>query len=164
MAEMYQMSFVDTDAWIEEKEGITVSEIFAVKGEAYFRNLETQCLRELLKKSEPLVLGDEKVKREAQLISVGGGLPVREENRQLLRQLGQVIYLKASPDTIYDRVKSDTTRPLLQTDNPLQKIIHMLAEREEKYQQAAHRVVSVDEKSISEIIQDIVKKNENTLK
>ncbi len=145
MAEMFRWPLIDTDALIEEQEGTTISEIFAVKGEQYFRDLETECLKCLLEQNNSI----------ESIISVGGGLPVKEENRKLLKLLGEVIYLKASPETIYERLKSDTTRPLLQTDNPKQKIIDMLKNREEKYQSAAHRVIEVDNKSITEIIQEI---------
>ena len=162
MAELFQMSLVDTDSLIEEKEGIPISEIFAVKGEAYFRDLETKCLKNLLKEanniknenSERTVSEGVNTSRKS-IISVGGGLPVREENQKLLKQLGLVIYLKAKPDTIYERLKGDTTRPLLQTENPLQKIKDMLNDREEKYQAVAHQVINVDGKGIQEIIEEI---------
>lgn len=144
-ANILSMPFLDTDQWIEEKEGITISELFATKGEAYFRELETECLKELLKNVNLPTI-----------ISVGGGLPVREENQRLLKQLGQVIYLKAAPDTIYERLKGDSTRPLLQTENPLQKIRDMLFDREEKYLAAAEKVISVDGKSVMEIVGEIV--------
>lgn len=169
MAEMFQMLFVDTDAWIEEKEGMSITEIFEVKGEAYFRDLETHCLSELLKKDKTVDSRKENdrekvcFERKPYMISVGGGLPVREENRLLLKQLGEVVYLKATPKTIYERIKGDTTRPLLQTENPFQKIKDMLNDREEKYQAAAHRVVTVDSKSIIEIIQEITQRMESNI-
>lgn len=157
-------SFLDTDAWIEEKEGRTISEIFAIKGETYFRDKETECLKNLLKEKGAEVRKDdleELSKKEQEqifcVISVGGGLPVREENQKLLKQLGHVIYLKAKPDTIYERIKGDNTRPLLQTENPLQKIQDMMLFREEKYQAAAHEVLSVDGKSIGKIVDEIMK-------
>ena len=162
MAEMLSMPFLDTDQWIEEKEGITISEMFAIKGEAYFRDLETECLKELLQKDGLLVPEEttgpveDCIGKRGQVISVGGGLPVREENQKLLKQLGKVIYLKAKPDTIYERLKGDTTRPLLQTEDPLQKIKDMLAVRDQKYLAAAHWVIEVDEKSIMEIIHEII--------
>lgn len=165
LAEKLQLSLLDTDVWIEEKEGTTISKIFAEKGENYFRDLETECLRELLKEQDleiDFMSNTDKCAGEKCLnkygryvISVGGGLPVREENRKLLRQLGRVIYLKARPDTIYERIKGDTTRPLLQTENPLQRIKEMMISREEKYQEASHEVINVDEKNISEIIEAI---------
>ena len=90
------MEFLDTDELIEQKEGTTVSDIFATHGEAAFRVMETECLKDLLDREEsPFVL------------SVGGGLPIREENRELLSQLGKVVYLKVSADTVFMRVGKD---------------------------------------------------------
>ena len=84
-----KMEFVDTDELIEKENGITISDIFASKGEVYFRNLETDMLNKLLE-------------RDTQncVISVGGGLPVKEENRALLSQLGTVVYLWADADEL----------------------------------------------------------------
>lgn len=141
-------SFMDTDREIEEKEKTTISEIFAAKGEAYFRELETAFLKELAEKK-----GEEKI--ENRVISVGGGLPLKEENQKLLRQLGEVIYLKASAATIYERVKGDKNRPLLQTENPEEKIKEMMEQRKEKYEKCAHKVIAVDGKTIPEIIEEI---------
>ena len=145
LAEDCNMTFLDTDAWIERKHQITISEIFATKGEEYFRESETKCLEELL-------LQDTK---KAMVISVGGGLPVRDENRQLLKRLGKVWYLKATEETIYQRLKSDTTRPLLQGENPRQKIKDLMNNREDKYLAAADNVILVDEKTISQIVDEI---------
>ena len=161
ISQKFQWTFLDTDEWIEGKEGITIKEIFASKGEAYFRDLETLCLKELLRefgeeaKEQENKIDGELKKNEGMVISVGGGLPVREENQRLLRELGTVIYLNANPDTIYERVKADTTRPLLQTENPRQKIKDMLAIREEKYQSAADFVIKVDGKSVSQVVEEI---------
>ena len=158
VARKWKASFLDTDAWIEEKEGITISEIFTTKGEPYFRDLETECLKSLLEKAkceksicgEALERGDKE--KEFFVISVGGGLPVREENQKLLKQLGYVIYLKATPDTIYERIKGDTTRPLLQGDNPKQKIKNLMDQREEIYCQASEYIVEVDSKKVKDIM------------
>ena len=90
-----------------------------------------------------------------QIISVGGGLPLREENRKLLRELGQVFYLQASAETIYERVKHDTSRPLLQGDDPQTRIRTMLAERDSCYKDAADFVVNVDDKSFEQIMCEI---------
>ena len=117
-----KMSFVDTDAWIEDNEKVTITEIFATKGEGYFRELETRCLEVLLDEGN----AEACEATERKVISVGGGLPMREENRNLLKQLGTVIYLKATENTIYNRLKDDTTRPLLQGDNPRKKIRYLM--------------------------------------
>lgn len=134
---------IDTDKEIEKEEKRTISDIFATDGEAYFRDRETACLRKLT----------ESVNN--QIISVGGGLPLREENRRLLHELGQVFYLRAKGETIYERLKGDTTRPLLQGENPLAKIRTLLQERESCYREAADVVIAVDGKSFSEILDEI---------
>lgn len=133
----------DTDKLIEKEEGRTISEIFDTDGEAYFRDLETQCLKKLIKTANH------------QIISVGGGLPVREENHALLKQLGSVIYLRAEAETIYARVKHDTTRPLLQCENPLERIRKMMGERSAIYEKAADIVIDVDGKDFETILCEI---------
>lgn len=135
---------VDTDKEIEREEQRTISDIFATDGEAYFRDRETACLRKLIESANN------------QIISVGGGLPVREENRTLLHELGQVFYLRAKGETIYERVKVDTTRPLLQCEDPLTKIRALLNERDSYYQAAADVVIAVDGKSFEQILNEIV--------
>lgn len=136
-------TIIDTDKEIEREEQRTISEIFATDGEAYFRDRETACLRKLTGSANN------------QIISVGGGLPMREENRALLHDLGQVFYLCAEGETIYERVKDDTTRPLLQVDDPLKKIKTLLEERDPYYTAAADVVVTVDGKSFSQILDEI---------
>ena len=145
------MFFLDTDAWIEEKEQMTISEMFATKGETYFRELETKCLEVLIEESANDSQGD----TSGKVISVGGGLPVKEVNRQLLKQLGTVICLKATEETIYNRLKTDTTRPLLQGDNPKQKIKNLMESREDFYSQASDFIVEVDHKGIQKIVEEI---------
>ncbi len=141
----YQMkrTLIDTDKWIERKQGLSVSEIFERDGEEAFRQMETACLKELLDSADN------------QIISVGGGLPVREENRPLLRQLGRVVYLKASPETVYERLKEDTTRPLLQVEDPLERIRTLMNARQEAYTGCADVVIDVSDKSFDEIIAQI---------
>lgn len=135
---------IDTDKEIEREEQRTISDIFATDGEAYFRDRETACLRKLI----------ESVNN--QIISVGGGLPMREKNRELLHELGQVFYLRAKDETIYERVKDDTTRPLLQGDDPLKKIRTLLNERDPYYRAAADVVIAVDGKNFEQILNEIV--------
>lgn len=136
---------IDTDKEIEREEQRSIAEIFAREGETYFRDRETMCLQKLLRTVKE------------QIISVGGGLPLREENRRLLRELGQVFYLQASAETIYERVKHDTTRPLLQGDDPQGKIRTMLVERDGYYRDAADVVINVDGKSFEQILDEIEK-------
>ncbi len=138
-----QRTVIDTDKEIEREEKRTISDIFATEGEPYFRDCETACLRKLIDTTAN------------QIISVGGGLPVREENRRLLHELGQVFYLRATAETVYERVKGDTTRPLLQGTDPLAKIRALLQERDSYYREAADVVIPVDDRSFEEIMSEI---------
>lgn len=136
-------AFLDTDKQIELKQKCTINEIFDKQGEQYFRNLETEYLKSLLQEKSEYI------------IAVGGGLPLREENRELLKQLGTVIYLKAEPETIYQRLKNDTTRPLLRSDNPREKIQNMIETRHPVYMSCADEIIEVDGKKYSQILREI---------
>ena len=140
-----KITFLDTDKQIERKQGRSISEIFASDGEDVFRQMETDCIRELIEDNTNIM----------QIFSTGGGTPVREENRELLKRLGTVIYLKVSPEVVYERLKDDTTRPLLQTENPKARIEELLAARKEAYESAADMIIEVDEKSLEEIVDEI---------
>ncbi|MDD6810807.1 MAG: shikimate kinase [Lachnospiraceae bacterium] len=139
-------SMLDTDKLIEKEEGRTISEIFATDGEVYFRDLETKCLKNLIQTEKN------------RIISVGGGLPIRKENHILLKQLGTVVYLRASAETIYERVKNDTTRPLLQGENPKEKIENLMEQRLVIYEQAADVIIDVDGKDFDTILDEIIAK------
>lgn len=141
-------AFLDTDRLIEKKQGKEISEIFAKEGENSFRDMETQMLQELVETEH------------GKIISTGGGLPVRAENRKLLKKLGSVVYLKLKPETVYERLKEDTKRPLLQCEDPLQKIRTLMAEREAAYAEAADVVIQVDNKEFETIIKEIEEKAE----
>ena len=140
-----RMPVEDTDKLIERREGRSISLIFEEDGEEHFRQLETELLAELKEKSH------------GKIFSVGGGTPVREENRALLRRLGTVVYLRAQPETVYDRLKNDTTRPLLQCENPPERIRDLLSQRKEAYESCADIIVDVDGLDIEDILKKIVK-------
>ena len=145
----------DTDKLIVRKTGRNISDIFAKEGEAYFRELETDVLRSLCETCSS--------KHSPKIFSVGGGTPVREENRPLLRQLGIVVYLRIRPETVYQRLKGDTTRPLLQGDNPQEKIRTLLEARKEAYESCADLVIDVDDKEavvILDLIEEYLHKGE----
>lgn len=140
LAESLGYDFLDTDEYIVEMEGMSINDIFATKGEEYFRDLETKIVKNL---------GDT---LKHTVVSTGGGLPMREENRSLLKNLGRVIYLKASADTTYKRVSGNNDRPLLAGDNMYDKICNMLAIRMPKYTEGADVVIETDELTIKEIV------------
>lgn len=139
-------TLLDTDKLIEKEEKRTISDIFAKEGEAYFRKLETKCLQRMIQTEKN------------QIISVGGGLPIQEENHALLKQLGTVVYLRAKPETIYERLKNDTTRPLLQGENPQEKIRKLMEQRAPIYEKAADIVIDVDGKEFDRILEEITEK------
>ncbi|MBQ4218197.1 MAG: shikimate dehydrogenase, partial [Butyrivibrio sp.] len=111
ISDKLELELIDTDEAIEEAEGRKISEIFEQDGEEAFRDMETELMEMVI--SEHM--------RET-VISLGGGLPVREKNRELLKRAGKVVYLRTSPETVYDRLKGDDTRPLLKSENPLARI------------------------------------------
>lgn len=128
-----RMMVEDTDRLIEQKQGCSITEIFEQRGEAYFRSLETELLRELGGRKQPRIL------------SVGGGTPVNPVNRELLKKCGTVVYLRVRPETVCKRIGHDTTRPLLQCDNPLERVSSLLAQRESAYEECADIILDVDE-------------------
>lgn len=117
------VSFVDMDLLIESKEQRKITEIFKTEGEEYFRCLETEVIKEFLGVS-PVIL------------STGGGVVEREENIPLLKEIGKVFYLEISPKLIFDRIKGDKTRPLLQKKDPLAALNEIYLRRQEKYARA----------------------------
>lgn len=139
-----KMTVEDTDKMIERREGRSISDIFASEGEAYFRRKETELLTELTGRQQ-----------NVKIYSVGGGTPVNPENRKLLRRLGTVIWLRVRPETVYERLKGDTTRPLLQCEDPLGRIRELLESRREAYASCADIVVDVDGLEMEEILQRI---------
>lgn len=143
LAKERHLQFVDTDERIVKEQGISIPDIFQRYGEPYFRDLETELLRKMQKDTEHSV------------ISVGGGMPVREENRKLLRSLGCVIYLSATKKTILSRVKSDGTRPMLAGDDLEARVERLMKERESLYRQAAHLDIRTDERTVQQVIQVI---------
>lgn len=147
VAKCLEYTFIDTDEMIAEQQCRSINEIFADDGEAAFRVMETELLKQLID-----------TKRDHLVISTGGGMPVREENRQLLALLGRVVYLKASPETIYGRVKGDTARPLLRCENPMKRIEEMLTVREPLYEAGAAVIVDVDGLKQAEAASEIIER------
>ena len=109
-ARAVEYNFLDTDVLIEEEEGMTISELFETKSEQYFREKETEIIQKL-------ILGP-----KGNIIATGGGLPLKEGNAQLLKELGTVIYLKAETDTLVKRLSGSTTRPLLKNVDIREKV------------------------------------------
>lgn len=141
-----RMPVEDTDKFIEQRENRTISRIFEEDGEQYFRALETKTLEEF------------RDREYTRIISVGGGTPVNPRNREIMRQCGTVVYLRIQPETVYERLKDDTTRPLLQCADPLTKIRTLLESRKEAYEDAADIVIDVDGKNMEEVLEELTGK------
>ena len=118
---------VDMDHVIELRAGKPITAIFAEDGEETFRDMETSLLEELFEPTAP-----------RRIISTGGGIIVRERNRDLLRQLGYVVWLQAPVHVILDRTSKNRERPLLNDPDPADQITTLMALREPLYQQASH--------------------------
>ncbi|MDR3405509.1 MAG: shikimate kinase [Chthoniobacter sp.] len=116
--------FVDTDAVVVERAGMQIAEIFARHGEEWFREEETAVLRSLGNLNRTV-------------FSTGGGIILRPENRELLRELGLVVWLTASEEVIFERVSRNKKRPLLQTDDPRATVHQLLEQRRPLYEEAA---------------------------
>jgi shikimate kinase len=140
LAERLSYRFMDTDEMIEQKAGCTINHIFEAYGEAYFRTMETDLLTELT------------ISLTHTVLSSGGGLPLRKENIQLLRELGEIVYLKAAKDTLTNRLLSDTSRPLLKGEILDLRIEKMLKIREPIYESAAQHSIVTDQKNIEEVV------------
>lgn len=145
LAKKYHFHVAEMDEEIAEKEKKSIPQIFSEYGEAYFRNIETEYLKEL-----------QTVKNK--VVSCGGGVFLREENVKLMKKSGEVVLLTASPEVIYERVKNDNSRPLLKGRKTKEAIKELMDERQKRYEEAADIIVSTDGKSPEEICEEIMKK------
>ncbi|MBQ3970250.1 MAG: shikimate kinase [Clostridia bacterium] len=132
LSEKMGMRFIDTDTYIEQKEGMTISEIFAQKGEEYFRELELKVCKELSG-------------LRATVISTGGGTLLKDANVKELKKSGMVFLLNVSSNTVLQRLKNDTSRPLLQRDDKEKAVKMMLSQRIPLYNRAADYVIDAEE-------------------
>lgn len=143
LAKHLGMNFVDTDAYIEEYAGKSISDIFAENGEEAFRKLETQVLENLRDNAANTVF------------STGGGMPLRKENARLLKEIGNVYYLTAAAPVIYERIKDNTDRPLLQGDNPFGRICELMKQRKPLYEAASDVWIDTNSNDLEEVIEAI---------
>ena len=145
LASNLNYQFVDTDQKIEEEQGKTISQIFSDNGEEYFRDIETDTVKKMLSEVNHSI------------ISTGGGLPLRECNGEILKKLGFVVFLRVKKETVLERLKGDTTRPLLQGEKVEEKVDNMLSYRNPIYEYSAHLQVEVDHKTVEEIVEEIIR-------
>lgn len=145
LAEKKGYYFIDTDKWISNKMNAPISEIFDNKGEDYFRQLETNTIKKLSKSLDNTI------------ISTGGGLSIKKENVPYLKNMGTVVFLKVSKETVISRLGKNKERPLLASENPEEKIETLLKERNPIYEQVADVIIDTNNKSIKEIADEVIK-------
>lgn len=141
-AEQLRFKFVDTDELIEARTARTIAQIFAEDGEAHFRALEREVVQQL-GETRRLV------------ISTGGGLPTHQANLDSLKQHALIVCLWASAERIFERVRHQKHRPLLQTPDPFAKIQELLAARAPFYRQA-DILLNTDNRSVRQVAQQVV--------
>lgn len=136
---------LEMDNCISDQENMSIPEIFAQKGEAYFRQCETALLRDCADR-DPLV------------VSCGGGVPMREENVKAMKACGTVVLLTARPEVILERVKDDHNRPLLEGHKDVPYISGLMEQRRPHYEAAADIIVDTSDLTIQEICREILGK------
>ncbi len=137
----------DTDEVISDRYG-KISDLFEYYGEAHFRAIETEIVREL-------------VQKKGLVISTGGGLVLKAENSELLHESGKIFFLRAGVDTLINRVRDDETRPLLRDKGRMEETLkRLLAERTPVYERVADYIIDTDGKSVDEVATEILQKLE----
>lgn len=144
---LVHFTYVDTDELIEKKAGQTISEIFAKHGEDYFRKLEAKVIKQVSS-------------RKNQIISVGGGAFARSDNIRALKENGLTFYLKAPASELFNRVKNETHRPLL-NDNLTLETFETLLNKRQKYYMQADFIVDTNNMPAYVIIDNIIGEYEN---
>ncbi len=139
LARRLKCPFLDTDHEIEKTAGSSIRHLFEQHGEPYFRDLEESVI-------------DQLTLQGAGVLSTGGGAVLRPTNRERMRDRGTVFYLRSSPEDIFRRIRHDNSRPLLQVDDPLQKLKDLFELRDPLYRQAAHFVVDTGRPSVATLV------------
>lgn len=143
IAKKLQRQFYDSDHFIEGRTGVDIARIFDVEGEEGFRDRETNALNELLSKNNLV-------------IATGGGSIMRAQNQEMLRNKGYIVFLDTSINQQMQRLQRDKKRPLLQTDNPRERLQQLLDVRRPIYQDLADLSVKTDRRMARKLASDII--------
>jgi shikimate kinase len=135
--------FVDTDRLLVERTGVPVTTIFEFEGEDGFRKREAALLREV-------------AARSGCVVATGGGAVLAAENRRAMREAGTVIYLRARLESLWERLRHDSTRPLLATADPRGTLAAILEQRDPLYREAAHLVVDTGAQSAATLVNRVL--------
>ncbi len=151
IAKRLNREFEDSDHYIEKRTGVDIARIFDIEGEEGFRDRETSALRELLSQNN-------------RVIATGGGSVLREENQKLLKQRGYIVFLDTSVKQQMQRLRRDKKRPLLQTENPRERLEALFEERHPIYLDLADLQVKTDKRVARRLAADIIKQLPDSLK
>ncbi len=143
LARRLGLPFFDSDQVIEQRIGCTIREFFEREGEERFRDIEESVLDELSQGGSGV-------------LSTGGGAVLRPHNREHLRERARVVYLRSTPDEVFRRLRHDRNRPLLQVNDPLQRLRDLFAARDPLYRETAHFVLETGRPSVATLVNMIV--------
>lgn len=143
LSSMLGYTFIDVDEEIVKSENMPITEIFRQFGEPYFRDIETKIIKAVSS-------------LKSAVIATGGGAVLRKENTDALRENGIIVWLKARAETILKRTSNDSSRPLLQVPNPLEKIKELLTYRAPFYEKA-DIIIDTEDKTPLKIAEEILK-------
>jgi len=147
LSRLLDMKLIDVDTEVEKSKKITINEIFKQVGEPRFREIETEMIRKLSESKNAI-------------ISTGGGAVLKQGNMDILRKNGVIVCLTASPETILQRTSNNNDRPLLQVENPIERINELLNFREPFYQKADF-MIDTEGKNPLQIAVEIIEKVKN---
>lgn len=139
LAQKTGREFVDTDRLVVERTGVPVATVFEFEGEQGFRRRESAIIAEL-------------AQRSGCVVATGGGAILAEENRQAMRASGTVVYLRARLESLWERTRHDTSRPLLATADPRATLASLLEQRDPLYREAAHVIVDTGSQSAATLV------------
>jgi shikimate kinase len=151
VARRLKLRFVDSDHEIEKRCGVKIPLIFEIEGQAGFRARETQAIAEL-------------TALEGVVLATGGGVVLSAANRQRLAAGGTVVYLRAKPEDLYERVRHDRDRPLLATADPMATLRELYAQRDPLYAEIADVVVETGAQSVPALARALLEKLEERWK
>ncbi len=143
LARRLQLPFFDSDQVIESRLGCPIRQYFEREGEDAFRDLESVAIDDLTRQRQAI-------------LSTGGGAVLRQANREFLRERGQVVYLKSSPDELFRRLRHDRNRPLLQVADPLARLRDLFVQRDPLYRESSHFTIETGRPSVATLVNMIV--------
>lgn len=145
LSKKLQANLVEMDERIVQEQKMTINDIFEKYGESHFRDVESQLVCDIVKEGNAVV-------------SCGGGVVVRPENVERMKEKGMIIYLTATPETIFERVRYSTNRPILNGNMNVEYIKELMAKRKDLYEAACSFQVATDNQSVEAICQEILDK------